>query len=184
MEKWILVLILQLSFCLTLLGQDELEWTENRKLTVNDFKATPPDPTTNQTLIASFGLRTNLKKDEIKNLNHFNQQVLNLFSQSNSWIDWTDKSRLRYAITLFDFNEWMTRELRKRLYENREAVLTGSYQPIQEEVKKEFAKLRQDYDLESNYGNNAIGQINWEIRINDAILSLGDYCKKCEPRKN
>lgn len=78
----------------------------------------------------------------------------------------------------------MTRELRKRFNENRKLVLAGQYQSIQEEVRKEFEKIRQDYDNDSNYGNNAIGQINWETRISESIHSLGDYCKTCEPGKN
>ncbi len=165
-------------------GQDRLEWSQTRKLTVNDFKGTPPDPSTGQSLIANFGLEINLKKEEIENLKTFNRQVTNLFSPNNSWINWTDESRLRYAITLFDLNEWMTRELRKRFNENRKLVLAGQYQSIQEEVRKEFEKIRQDYDNDSNYGNNAIGQINWETRIIERIHSLGDYCKTCEPEKN
>ena len=184
MRRLILIITILTSLTLSTTGQDKLEWSETRKLTVNDFKATPPDPSTGQSLIANFGLETNLKKEEIENLKTFNRQVSNLFSPNNSWIDWTDKSRLRYAITLFDLNEWMTRELRKRLNENRKLVLAGQHQSIQEEVKKEFEKIRQDYDNDSSYGNNPIGQINWETRINERILSLGDYCKTCEPRKN
>jgi hypothetical protein len=184
MKRLILIITLLTSLILSTTGQDKLEWSETRKLTVNDFKDTPPDPSTGQTLIANFGLETNLKKEEIENLKTFNRQVTNLFSPNNSWIDWTDKSRLLYAITLFDLNEWMTRELRKRLNENRKLVLAGQHQSIQEEVRKEFEKIRQDYNNESNYGNNAIGQINWETRISERILSLGDYCKTCEPKKN
>lgn len=78
----------------------------------------------------------------------------------------------------------MARELRKRLNENRKLVLAGEYQSIQEDVSKEFEKIRQDYDNESNYGNNAIGQMNWETRITERIHSLGDFCKTCEPGKD
>ena len=180
MRHLILIYALLTSLTLRTIGQDKLEWSETRKLTVNDFKATPPDPAAGQSLIANFGLETNLKKEEIKDLKTFNQQVINLFSPNNSWIDWTDKSRLRYAITLFDLNEWMARELRKKLNENRDLVLSGQYQSLQEEVRKEFEKLRQKYDNDSNFGNNLIGQINWETRINERLIALGEFCKICE----
>jgi hypothetical protein len=181
-----LILIYTFSMCLTFssAGQDKLEWSETRKLTVNDFKATPPDPSTGQSLIASFGLEVNLQKEEIQNLRTLNKQVTNLFSPNSSWIDWTDKSRLRYAITLFDLNEWMARELRRRLNENRKMVLSEQHQLIQEEVRKEFEKIRQDYDNDSNFGNNPMGQVNWETRISERINALGDYCKTCEPKRN
>lgn len=180
MRHLILIYALLTSLTFLAIGQDNLEWSETRKLTVNDFKATPPDPAAGQSLIANFGLETNLKKEEIKDLKTFNQQVINLFSPNNSWIDWTDKSRLRYAITLFDLNEWMARELRKKLNENRDLVLSGQYQSLQEEVRKEFERLRQKYDNDSNFGNNPIGQINWETRINERLIALGEFCKKCE----
>lgn len=184
MNRTILIITILSSLIFTTTAQDKLEWSETRKLTVNDFKATPPDQSTGQSLIANFGLEINLKKQEIENLKSFNRQVTNLFSPQNSWIDWTDKSRLRYAITLFDLNEWMARELRKRLNENRKLVLAGQYESIQEEVRKEFEKIRQDYDHASNYGNYAMGQLNWEKKINERIFSLGEYCKTCEPGKN
>ncbi|MBL7875659.1 MAG: hypothetical protein JNL53_08340 [Cyclobacteriaceae bacterium] len=168
---------------LTIAGQHKLEWSETKKLSVNDFRGTPPDPSTGQSLIINFGIEVNLKKEEIQNLQAFNKQVLNFFSPSNSWIDWTDNSRLRYAVTLFDLQEWMARELRKRLNENRNVVLSGQHQSIQEEVRKEFDKIRKDYDTDSNFGNYALGQINWETRINERLNALGDYCKTCGPKK-
>lgn len=184
MRRVILIITILTGITLHAAGQDTLEWSETRKLTVNDFKATPPDPSTGQSFILNFGIETNLKKEEIENLKTFNRQVTNLFVANNSWIDWSDKSRLRYAITIFDLNEWMARELRKRLNENRKLVLAGEYQSIQEDVSKEFEKIRQDYDNETNYGNNAIRQMNWETRITERIHSLGDFCKTCEPGKD
>src|SRR5262249_33790850 len=112
-------------------------------------------------------------KTELENLKTFNRQVTNLFSPTNSWIDWTEKSRLRYAITLFDLNEWKARELRKRLNENKKLVLSGHYQTIEQSVSQEFQKLQQEYDNESDFGNNLIGQMNWETRINERLISCG-----------
>lgn len=163
-------------------AQDKFEWSEHRKLTTNDFKAPPPDPSTKQSLIAAFGLEVNLKKEGIQNLKTFNRQVVNLFSPNHSWIDWRDASRLRYANTLFDLNEWMCRELRKRLNENRTLVLSGQFESIQEGVRKEFEKIRQNYDTDSDFGNNPLGQINWETRINERLTALGDFCKTCQSK--
>src|SRR6478609_7295665 len=107
MSRPIFILALLTSMTLVANGQDKLEWMEARKLTVNDFKGTPPDPSEGRSLIANFGFETNLKPGEIEHLKTFNRQVSNLFFPDNSWINWTDPSRLRYVITLFDLNEWM-----------------------------------------------------------------------------
>ena len=186
MKQLILVLFILISLTPKVTGQDKLEWSETLKLTVDDFKGLPPEPPAHQSLILSFRLESNLKKEDIESLKTsktFNSRVTNSFSRYHSWIDRTEASRLRYAITLFDLNEWMTRELRRRFDENRDMVLAGYYQIIQEDVRKEFDKIRQDYNNESNSGNNPAGQTNWELRISEGILALGIYCKTCEPKK-
>jgi hypothetical protein len=180
LKRTALVCFVSTGLSLTSAGQDQLEWSETRRLTVNDFKADPPDPSSHQSLIAAFGFEVNLKKEEIQNLSTFNHRVTNRFSPKNSWIDWRDKSRLRYAITLFDLNEWMARELRKRLNANRAKVLSGDYQSIQEEVQTEFQMIRQEYDNDSNFGNHAPGQMNWETRISERLAALGEFCKSCD----
>lgn len=163
-------------------AQGKLEWSETKKLTIADFKGSPSDPSTEQTLVVSFGQDLNLEKSKISSLKTFNAQVTNYFSQDSSWIDRTDQSRLRYVITHFDINEWMARALRKRLNENRELVLRGEHQTILDEINNEFEKIKLAYDNESNYGNNPIGQMNWETRINEQLIALADYCKTCEPK--
>lgn len=165
-------------------AQGKLEWSETKKLTLEDFKGAPPDPSTEQTMFVNLGQDLDLNKEKINHLKTFNAQVTNYFSQDSSWIDRTDPARLRYVITHFDLNEWMVRALRKRLNENRELVLRGEHQAILDEVNVEFEKLKLAYDNESNYGNNPIGQMNWEKRISEQLAALADYCKTCEQKKN
>lgn len=179
-----------LTFCLwagvihTATGQNKIEWSENKKLTINDFKGPPPNPSTGQSLILTFGQEISLDTAEIKGLSTFNAQITNYFSQDSSWIDPTDHSELRYAITQFDVNEWMARELRKRLNDNWELVIKGEYQSIVGEVVKEFDKIRLDYNNETNYGENPMGQISWETKINERLMALSAFCKTCKPQRD
>ncbi|MBL7844081.1 MAG: hypothetical protein JNK44_09475 [Cyclobacteriaceae bacterium] len=182
MNQLMLTLYLLTIFTPIASAQGKLEWSETKKLTIADFKGSPSDPSTEQTLVVSFGQDLNLEKSKISSLKTFNAQVTNYFSQDSSWIDRTDQSRLRYVITHFDINEWMARALRKRLNENRELVLRGEHQTILDEINNEFEKIKLAYDNESNYGNNPIGQMNWETRINEQLIALADYCKTCEPK--
>lgn len=128
-----------------------------------------------------FGTEVNLDPGDIRGLATFNSRVLNLFIADRSWIDWRDESRLRYAITLFDLNEWMTHEMRRRFNENRKSVLSGQHQAIGEEVRVQFARIRQEYDNESSYGNDPAGQLRWETRINERLAALGEFCRTCKP---
>lgn len=184
MKPFILPFYLSIVLINATFAQGKFEWNETKKLTLEDFKGAPPDPSTEQTMFVNFGQDLDLKKSKINHLKTFNAQVTNYFSQDSSWIDRTDPSRLRYAITHFDINEWMTREIRKRLNENRELVLRGEHQAILDEVTKAFEKIKLTYDNESNYGNNPIGQMNWETRISEQLVALADYCKTCEPKGN
>ncbi|MFZ5999145.1 MAG: hypothetical protein ACOYW3_01445 [Bacteroidota bacterium] len=178
-----ILLIVFSSFTLLGFAQDDIEWSETRKLTVNDFKGSRPEDSPGQTLAVSFGMEVKLNKSTVQQLTSFNGQVANLFSAAHSWIDWTDQSRLRYAITLFDLNEWTARELRKRLNNNRQKVLAGQHAAIQDEVRKEFEAIRQQYDSESNFGNDPAGQLNWERRIAENLAELSEYCKLCGGKK-
>ncbi|MBX2969031.1 MAG: hypothetical protein KF803_06650 [Cyclobacteriaceae bacterium] len=183
MKPFILTFYLSIALVQLTFAQGKLEWSETKKLTINDFKGTPPDPSTAQSLFVNFSQDVNVNKDKITHLKTFNAQVTNYFSQDSSWIDQTDPSRLRYVITHFDMNEWMVRALRKRLNENRELVLRGAHQAILDEVTNAFEKIKLAYDNESNYGNNPIGQMNWETRINEQLAALADYCKTCAANK-
>ena len=179
MRNLIFIIFLLTTLTFTAQGQERLEWNAKRKLTINDFKGTRSDPQDKQTLKAGFGMETNLKGQEIKNLDTFNGQVTNFFLPNESWIDWREGSRLRYAITLFDLNEWKARELRKRLNENRKIVLAGNYEDIRKKVEEEFQKIHQDYDSETDSGDNIVGQLRWESRITEQLSMLSDYCKTC-----
>ena len=180
MKETFLVLTLLTTLIFTTKGQDRIEWNQKKRLTVNDFKGTPPDPSTHQSLIAKKGVETNLEGPHIKNLKTFNGQVSNYFYPNDSWVLWTEKSRLTYFLTLFDIDEWMARELRKRFNENREQVLLGDHKRILNEVQSEFVRIREQYDGETEYGSNLVGQMKWESKIMERLSSLSAYCKTCE----
>ena len=179
MRHWLLLGIFLFGFSPGAIAQETIEWSATRKLTVNDFKGTPPRASLGQSLSVSLGIEIHLPPEQLSSLVTFNNQVTNVFHADSSWIDWRESSRLRYTITIFDLNEWMARELRKRFQENRELVLAGKHEAINENVSREFQALREAYDNETNYGQHAAGQLSWERRISDALATLADYCKAC-----
>jgi hypothetical protein len=178
-KYWVLFAMVLFAFCPGAKAQEKIEWQAMRKLTVNAFKGRPRKAAAGQTLSVSLGIEIQLPPARLPSLVMFNNQVTNVFYSDSSWIDWREPSRLRYAIALFDLNEWMARELRKRFQENRELVLAGHHGQIQEKVSQEFQALREAYDNETNYGQHAPGQLSWERRMADALAALADYCKSC-----
>jgi hypothetical protein len=176
---WTLALVTTVMF--TTAAQERIEWSANKRLTVNDFKGTPPDPSTKQSLVARSAIESKFNKDEIKNLKSFNNQISNYFYPNESWVLWTEQSRLRYFQTCFDIDEWMARTLRKRCNDNRVIVLNGEYEKIYKAVETEFKVIKEQYNSETDYGDNPVGQMNWERKISDQLLWYSDYCKTCEP---
>lgn len=160
-------------------AQEKIEWSPSRKISVSDFKGPAPDPKTKQSLVAHTGIESKLTGPDVKALKNFNARITNYFFQTDSWILVSDKSRLAYFQALFDMNEWMARELRKRCKENRKVVYAGQYDVIYAEVTNEFAKIREQYDQETDYGYDKARQQEWEKKIGERISGLSDFCKTC-----
>ncbi len=179
MKPGIFLLLLGLLFSTLSNAQEKIEWSPSQKITVNDFKGPAPDAKTRQTLIAHTGIESKLTGPDIKLLKNFNPQVANYFFPGDSWILASDKSRLAYFTALFDMNEWMARELRKRCKENRKVVLAGQYELIYAQLAGEFAQIREQYDQETDYGYNKTKQQEWEKKIAERISDLSDFCRTC-----
>lgn len=182
MKSFIVFILLAISTGHTW-AQEKIEWSASRKITVSDFRGKAPDASGKQTLIARTGIESKLTGSEVKKMKNFNQQITNYFFPGDSWILASDKSRLRYFQVLYDMNEWMARELRKKCRENRKMVLSNQYEVIYAEVTAEFAKIREQYDQETDYGYNQAAQEEWEKKVNERISNLSDFCKACG-RKN
>ena len=178
-KETVLLLALLTTLLLTGKAQDKIEWSDIRKLTVDDFKGTPSDSSKHKSSIVATGIETYFNVPEIKELTTFNKQVINYFYPDKSWILPDDHSQLTYFLTSFDINEWMARELRKRCNENRQQVLNGDSGKLLDVILIEFTTIQKQYSDESDNGNNAAVQMKWETKINERLASLADFCKTC-----
>jgi hypothetical protein len=178
MKSFLILVLLGISPVLTWC-QERIEWSASQKITVSDFKGKAPEASSKQTLIARTGIESKLTGAEVKKMKNFNQQITNYFFPGDSWIHASDKSRLPYFHVLFDMNEWMARELRKKCRENRKMVLANQYDLMYAQVTAEFAKIREQYDQETDYGDNKQKQLEWEKKIHDRLTDLSDFCKQC-----
>lgn len=164
------------------IAQTKLEWSEKKRLTTSDFKGPAPDPAKNQNLIVRTGFENKVSVSDLAGREHFNDAISNVFFPDDSWINWSDPSRLRYFLTCFDIDEWKARELRKRYYHNKKELTKESIAKIYSEVQLEFNLIHEQYNTDTNYGEHAQGQMNWEMRVSDKILALSDFCKSCQPK--
>lgn len=162
---------------------ETLEWSASRKLTFEDFKKVPENPYTVETVILNLGINSTLDSVKLPALKTFNGQVITVFYPTFSWIDKSNTTGLQYSNTVFDIYEWISREFRKRLNENRELVLAGKVKEISEELNREFTLILEAYDAETKSASNLLEQMKWESHISQQLISLSAYCKSCGESK-
>ncbi len=169
----------------SLFGQNKIEWSESYRLTVDDFLANAPNTGTIQTVQGHISIEYQFMNYELMGSKNFNKNVTCYFYKTASWIDKGENTNklLRYAQTIFDMNEWMARELRKRFRENKGQLFAGKQNEIYEQLTKEFADIQSRYSKETDYGAIEEKQIEWENKIKNELVLLSDFCKTCKPVK-
>ncbi len=171
--------------CTTVKAQNKLEWQHNYKLTIEDFQAPAPNTGSIQTVYAHVGIEYQFANYELIGSRNFNGNVSNYFFRNASWLDEGERTNtlLRYAQSIFDIHEWMSRELRKRFLENRKMMASGRQNEIYEGLVAEFSEIQSRYSKETNYAEDAEMQQEWELMIKAKLDDLSAYCKVCKPPK-
>jgi hypothetical protein len=185
-----LLLILSLSLSVaaqeapdTTRAFESIEWSSTRRLTFEDFRKVPENPLTVETVILHLGVNSTLDSLKLPQLKTFNGQVTTVFYPTFSWIDKSNRTGLQYSNTVFDIYEWISREFRKRLNENRARVLDGKVREISEELNREFTLILEAYDAETKSASNLLEQMKWESLISQKLQALAAYCKSCGESK-
>jgi len=178
----ILLVVFSIGF-INSLEETKIEWSENSKLTIEDFQSKAPNTGTMQTVQGHTTIEYQFNNYELMASRNFNKDVTCYFYRSASWIDsGQDTDRLlRYAQTIFDMNEWQARELRKRFRENRSQVLAGKQSELYEQLTTEFAGIQSQYSKDTDFGRIEEKQVEWENKIKNSLVDLADYCKLCKP---
>ncbi len=158
---------------------DSIPWSEDGKLTWNDFKgpAVEDDPadaltyTSNQTQFESFGVGSRFEVES---------HVVCFFIKSKSWVRPGKEIAplLNHEQRHFDLAEAGKRELRKKLKQVHFTAATFAAQTklITTEVTERYRKMQDQYDNETNHSRIEEKQEEWNKKI-DALL------KEYEPYK-
>jgi len=173
----IVTLILANKYGFAQVKNDNLLWSQTRKLTANDFviKTKPLETTPSY---GQFSMEYQISGFDFLTKN-FNKKVRNYFLRTASWIDTTtnvDQSLL-YQQTVFDLCEVYTRQFRKALRDNRKKIATGMQiaKDLNDHFVTEFAKRRLDYDGETQFGTDLTKQQEWEAQIANELAELKEY---------
>jgi predicted secreted Zn-dependent protease len=149
-----------------------IEWSADRRLTWQDFKAQPDKNSTNAALTSSsinieFGYNNTGLKYNIKCR----------FDQNLSWGRIKNEYILSHEQGHFDIAEIHARKLHKSLkaYKFNNRTVSKDVNKIYDTVMKEHHALQSQYDQETNYSRDAAQQNAWKEKIEKILQELEEY---------
>ena len=157
-------------------SKDFLYWSENKKLTWDDFQGEPLD---------SSGLAGEIQiynPSTIEKASLFSSAKLTsicVFDKKHSWINkkFASGDILLYNQTIFDIYEVYTRILR-RTFDSTVFSLTDYTQKFHQMTEKNNSELKdriEKFRKESNLGQNRKALITWSFQIKKELDSLKEY---------
>lgn len=157
---------------------NEKNWSATDRLTPDDFQLHIEVPPSSP-CFAQFSLNYSLNGFDYFKKN-FNQKVTNVMLTNASWIDSEaeDLERLlHFQQILFDLSEVYAREFRKRLLENRKALIKDNnlVRDIEAGIMQEFIEQRALFEQESRGGTNREVMVRWQQDIELRLQSLHIY---------
>ena len=153
-------------------NEELLDWSTTRKLTWNDYKASPdPESDAAASTTSYLGIEYNISS------NSFSYKIQSRFSKTRSWGLYKTAYILSHEQGHFDIAEIFARKLNKKMSEyrfnkrNYQQELNKIYQDILDEKEK----LQNDYDKETNHSINKEKQAEWLKKIKVLLDQYEDY---------
>lgn len=185
MTKYIFILLLllpALSF-----AQNELEWSADYELKVEDYLAKAPNTGAMQTAMGSFYVEYEMGGINLITTRNLNKNVRCYFQKDASYFDKGEAPGtirlLRYQQLIFNLYELQARKLRQKFFEERGRLLTKGPATLYKEVAAEHAGILSDVESETFHGQSSEVITRWLNWTDEELAKLEDYCKTCKPTK-
>jgi len=168
-------------------AQNKIEWSNDYRLSKDDFQAKAPDNGSFQSASGSFYVEYEIGGMNLITSRNLNKNVTCFFQKDASYIEDGDAAStekiIRYQQLLFDLYELQARNLRKKFFEERKIILTKGPAQLREEVASEHIKLVSKVESETNQGSELQKTKEWEKWVKNELEALADFCKTCKPNK-
>ena len=149
-----------------------IDWSANRRLSWEDFKARPDGASVNAALTS-----TNINIDYSFNNHEFRYKIRCQFDPSKSWGRIKNDYILSHEQAHFDIAEIHARLLNKALKDYRFNVRTASKDigNIYQQLMNDHRIMQEKYDDETNYSRNEEKQREWKKKINQSLEELKEF---------
>lgn len=172
------ILIISLSLFCFFIADESIQWSENQKLTWDDFLG-QPNSNSDAAAVTSSGIVFGYKMSQVNNtIESITIQASAHFYPEKSWVKLNQASAhiLGHEQLHFDITELFTRKLRKETNEiapseNAHQILDA----VHARIVKELHAMQNLYDNETDFSRNYENQVLWEERIKMELEQLKDY---------
>jgi predicted secreted Zn-dependent protease len=149
-----------------------IDWSADRKLTWDDFKA-PPDKSSPNAALTN----TAIKIDFSYNNELFKYHIRCQFDKRNSWGRVKNEYILSHEQGHFDIAEIYARRLNKTLkdYQPRPESLSKDINSVYQEIMHQYHDRQTSYDEETRFSIDSQKQSEWLKKIRDELNQLRDY---------
>jgi hypothetical protein len=154
-------------------GTDDLiQWNPSRKLTWNDFQATPDKNTTNAALTSS-GIYMKFSSDGTS----LQYEITCSFDKKKSWGRVKNDHILAHEQGHFDITEIHARRLSKALaaYRVNARTLNKDINDIYKAEMENLQRMQSQYDSETSHSRKFKEQEEWEKKIENGLKSYDRY---------
>jgi len=153
---------------------DTIYWSEEYKLTWNDFKGQPDYNIKSISALSSSGLMHSKGCKDGKII----YEVLSYFEKRESWVKaeaYTDH-HLKHEQIHFDITELFARKLRRALAEqNFKCGQEAAFEQYVSKFIQDWHQVQHNYDSTSRHSINREVQAEWSQRIEIELLLLDEY---------
>jgi Bacterial protein of unknown function (DUF922) len=172
--KFLAVLVITCSLAIdgNKTADDILPWSDSRRLTWDDFKASPDNNSSNAALTSS-GIEFKYGYSNKK----FTYTITCLFEKNKSWGKVKTDYILAHEQGHFDISEIHARKLNRVLkaYSFNTATAAKDIGMLYENLMKEQTDMQNLYDHETNYSRNKEQQVAWLKKIRKELDHLREF---------
>ena|SRR5689334_6100647 len=149
-----------------------IDWSAQRKLNWEDFKAQPDGISVNAALTS-----TRIDIDYSLNNREFKYKITCQFDPAKSWGRVKNDYILSHEQAHFDIAEIHARLLNKALknYKFNAKTAKDDIGQIYQQLMNEHHSMQDQYDDETNYSRNETRQQEWKKKIADTLKELESY---------
>ncbi|WP_394773837.1 hypothetical protein [Flavobacterium sp.] len=154
---------------------DTIYWSPCYKLKFEDFKQTL-DSLSDFDAISSITIDYDITQQNLGRITAV--KVFCFFNRSNSKTKGMDSSLLIHEQIHFDIAELYSRKLREIFSQNLKLKKTLSLQEAQaiySKIKKNYKKISEQYDFETDFSKDIEDQLQWNKKIRADLLTLSPY---------